>query len=163
MLLCAQHIKMIMPLYFHKSSEGIKEYEEIKISYPDDNLTDKAYEVFMEKTKKCPESKRKREIMNMTRIVVDSKEYIVYDEMLRAEDGIGNPLHHFRGGMGRYPIPIPEYELRQIPGTLDVEKATTGIRDIKVGHSIPFNAKNADALYKDCQKEGDHQLPLELG
>lgn len=88
--------------------------------------------------------------------VVDGRQFLIWDQTLRATDPIGNVLHHFQGDMGRYPIPIPEYELRQVEGSLDPERVTTGIRDIKTDYSLPFNSKNVDMLYKDCIKEGDH-------
>jgi hypothetical protein len=139
---------------YHRTPEGEQEYSKIGIPY-EDSLDDVAYKRFLEITKICPkdkESKKRREILSLTRKVVGAaqKEFIIWSERHVAFDGIGNEKHFFRGSMGTYPIPIPIMELRQIPGTLQTETFVKGVREVKTGYSMPFTQKNADILYKDC-------------
>lgn len=139
---------------FYRTPEGEKAYQDIGAPY-EDSADDEAYANYLKLTSRCPPEKRKREILSLTRKVSGSKEYILWNERLSALDGIGNERHHFRGTMGTYPIPIPVYELRQIPGTLEVEKIRTGIKEVKTGYSTPFTTKTADSFYRDCVTDGD--------
>jgi hypothetical protein len=93
-----------MPTGFTKSEEGVKEYSKISAPYPDASW-DNEYEAFLGKTKKCPPERRTKEIRTMIRKVVDDREYIIHNEMLRAQDSLGNTLHCFRSNLGKYPIP----------------------------------------------------------
>jgi hypothetical protein len=141
---------------FYKTPEGVKEYEKIHAPY-ENSADDEAYQAFLKMTKECPEKQRRREILSLTRKVIGngSKEFILWNERLSALDGLGNERHHFRGSMGTYPIPIPVYELRQVPDTLVPEKVRTGIKEVKTGYSTPFTTKAADLFYKDCITDGD--------
>jgi hypothetical protein len=83
---------------------------------------DTHYDDFLGKTAKYPADKRKREILEMTRKTDGSKEFILWNESLIAFDGLGNELHHFKS-LEKFPIPVPQYELRQIEGTLETAKS----------------------------------------
>jgi hypothetical protein len=139
---------------FIRSKEGEEQYQKINQPY-EDSADDLAYKEFLRVTRTSPQKDRKRVILSLTKKVIGSKEYILWNERNSALDGLGNEKHHFFGRMGTYPIPVPIYQRRQIPETLEAEVYISGIKETKTGYSVPFTTKAADSFYKDCLSEDD--------
>lgn len=130
-----------------KSKEGVKEYEKIGLKYPDD-LSDKAYDEYLKQTRKSPKDKTKVEIMNMKRVVLfDGSQWIVHDHHDIRLDMIGNLRTWYRGGIGKYPIVTPRYEIKVDDETFEKSRVCTGVSHIKTGWLIPFTKKKADELH----------------
>jgi hypothetical protein len=141
---------------FYRNKEGEAEYRKIGISY-ENSIGDDAYNHFLKITSHTPKEKRKREILSLTRKVIGDKQFILWNQREIAYDGIGNEKHFFKD-CGRFPKPIPTYELRQIPGTLQAESYVSGIREIHTGYVMEFNLKNADSFVKDFVGSTDDDL-----
>ena len=134
-----------------RSPEGVKEFKEIGLEYPNE-LFDNSYADFLKRTRESPKDKTKVEIRNMTRVLLadESQQYIVHDQEDIRFDMIGNLRPWYRGGIGRYPIVTPRYEIKVDPETYEKTRVCTGVSNIKCGYSIKFSPKKTDELHKLC-------------
>ena len=81
----------------------------------------------------------------MTRVILlDGSQYIVHDHADIRLDLIGNIKMWYRGGIGKYPIPTPHYEIKVDEETLEKSRVCTGVSYTKTGYSIKFSTKKAD-------------------
>jgi hypothetical protein len=134
---------------YFKSEESLREYEKIGQPYPQETY-DKWYDDFLKLTRATKEKDIKIEIHNMKRYILKSGEqYIVHDETTTKFDPLGNRKSFYRGGIGKFPIPIPHYEIKVNPEEgYSKAKIITGIDSVDVGYSIPFDKPNIDRLLK---------------
>jgi hypothetical protein len=133
-----------------RSPEGIAEYKKLGLEYPNE-FFDNQYDDYLNQTRKSPKDKTLVEIRNMTRVVLlDGSQYIVHDHADIRLDLIGNLKMWYRGGIGKYPIPSPHYEIKVDEETLEKSRVCTGVSHIKTGYSIKWSIKKADELHKLC-------------
>jgi hypothetical protein len=153
-----------MPNGFCKSEEGIKAYAEIGKAY-DSSLSDEHHERFIQQTKRSQYSaKAKTEVIKIVRVIADDgNEYLVYDELNRGYDNLGNPMHSYRPELGKYPIPIPRKELRMGPD-MTQQEVVAEIVSVDTGYSIPFSEANIEKLHKnanDAKQRGATQYQVQ--
>ena len=133
-----------------KSPEGIAEYKKIGLEYQSD-WSDTQYDEYLNQTRKSPKDKSLVEIRMMTRVLLlDGSQYIVHDHADIRLDMIGNIKMWYRGGIGKYPIPTPHYEIKVDEETLEKSRVCTRADYVKTGYSIRFSTKKADELHKLC-------------
>ena len=135
---------------FCRSDEGVKEFKKVGLEYPND-LSDNLYEEYLKQTHKSPKDQTKVEIRNIRRVVLpDGSQYVVHDHEDIRLDMIGNLRTWYRGGIGRYPIPTPHYEIKVDPDTFEKNRVCTGYSSIKCGYSIKWSVRKADELHRLC-------------
>lgn len=137
---------------FIKTSEGVAEYQKLKMPY-EDELYDTAYEKYLTLTRKTPPEAVKIEYTNVVRIIAPGgeRQYITHDETTTRQDPLGNIKMFYRGGLEVHPKPILRYEVRvnEEEGYVK-EKYIAGIDNVETVYDIPFSKQNADKLYKFC-------------
>ncbi len=130
-------------------------------------LADEHHERFLKQTQASQHSgKAKTEIIKIRRVMADDgKEYLVYDEIARGYDNLGNEHHSARPNIGRYPIPVARKELRMGPD-MSTQEVTAEITRMDTGYSIPFSASNLEKLHKnanDKKQRGATQYYVQRG
>lgn len=138
---------------YWKSDEGVKAYSDIGLSYPAEVL-DIEYDKFKAMIANSPHNQKNKEtVTSIVRILADDqKEYLTYGCNETGYDALGNEREFFRGDLGKYPKPIPRYEMRIGPD-MSQEKRVVEILRHDVGYSIPAGAGAADKLHKSADEK----------
>jgi hypothetical protein len=122
---------------FFKSSEGEVEYKKLGLKYPR-TMMDDWYEKFLRLTKNTKKEDHKIYIGNMMRhILANGEEYIIHDMRETKYDPLGNRKTFYRGGIGKYAIPLPRWEIKVNPEEgYAKEKYIAGIDMIETGYPL---------------------------
>lgn len=147
---------------FCKSDEAVAAYKKIGLSYPDE-IYDRQYDSYLQETSKSPAKENKIKYQNVVRVVLPSgQQYIVHDQTDIRLDKIGNVKSFYRSGIGKHPVPTPQYSIQidQEDG-YSKKRVLSGVSSIEIVLSIPFNEKTADEIYKYCT--GKTQYTIQKG
>jgi hypothetical protein len=153
---------------FCKSPEGIKEYQKLNISYPDD-LQDSFYDQWISTTNGDPKlmsqytHHKEKEVNSISRKRVGNKEYLVYSFIHYRLDPALNITHRSRANIGTYPIPRGHYHIDQ--GQYGKQtRVLDYVESIDTGYSIPFTKNNLEKILSiGLQSEGKIGLGLDTG
>ena len=105
-------------------------------------ISDDQYDEYLNQTRKSPKDKTLVEIRMMTRVLLlDGSQYIVHDHADIRFDLIGNIKMWYRGGIGKYPIPTPHFEIKVDEETLEKSRVCTRADYVKTGYSIKFSQR----------------------
>ena len=106
---------------FLKSTEGEREYQKIRLSYPH-SIQDDLYEEWVHQTQGYSEDVaqyygpfKEKEVHVITRKkTAEGKEFLTYQMMHRRLDSAANLTHRYLSPFGEYPQPIAHYTFKSM-------------------------------------------------